>query len=116
VKEGTFGRGAPCGNPSSRTQLFAAERRTSHGSKKEETLRCPTEAPEETRKANAAPQADVGPGARGAHSGESCTGTDVDTGGNSRTKRLLSPGGTPQGAQSQVKHTKQKQKETPYNS
>jgi len=37
-------------------------------------------------KANAAPQADVGPGARGAHSGESCTGTDVDTGGSSRTK------------------------------
>jgi len=31
-------------------------------------------------KANAAPQADIGPGARGAHSGESCTGTDVDTG------------------------------------
>jgi len=36
-------------------------------------------------KANAAPQA---------HSGESCTGTDVDTGGSSRTKRPLSPGGT----------------------
>jgi len=48
-------------------------------------------------KANAAPQADGGPGARGAHSGESCTGTDVDTGGSSRTKRPLSPGGTPQG-------------------
>jgi len=31
-------------------------------------------------KVNAAPQADGGPGARGAHSGESCTGTDVDTG------------------------------------
>jgi len=31
-------------------------------------------------KANAAAQADAGPGARGAHSGESCTGTDVDTG------------------------------------
>jgi len=29
-------------------------------------------------KANAAPQADVGPGARGANSGEPCTGTDVD--------------------------------------
>jgi len=26
VKEGTFGRGAPCGNPSARTQLFAADR------------------------------------------------------------------------------------------
>jgi len=51
-------------------------------------------------KANAASQADVGPGARGAHSGESCTGTDVDTGGSSRTKRPLSPGGTPQDAQS----------------
>jgi len=67
-------------------------------------------------KANAAPQAEAGPGARGAHSGESCTGTDVDKGGSSRTKRPLSPGGTPQDAQSQVKRTKQKQKETPYNS
>jgi len=67
-------------------------------------------------KANAAPQADEGPGARGAHSGELCTGTDLDTGGSSRTKRLLSPGGTPQDAQSQVKRTKQKQKETSYNS
>jgi len=35
---------------------------------------------------------------------------------SSRTKRPLSPGGTPQDAQSQVKRTKQKQKETPYNS
>jgi len=67
-------------------------------------------------KANAAPQADSGLRARGAHSGESCTGTDVDTGGSSRAKRLLSPGGTPQDAQSQVKRTKQKQKEAPSNS
>jgi len=66
-------------------------------------------------KANAAPQAGAGPGAGGAHSGESCIGTVVDTGG-SRTKRPLSPGGTPQDAQSQVKRTKQKQKEKPYNS
>jgi len=58
-------------------------------------------------KVNASPQADVGPGARGAHSGESCTGTDVDTGGSSCTKRPLSPGGTPQDVQSQVKCTKQ---------
>jgi len=43
-------------------------------------------------------------------------GLDVVTGGSSRTKRPLSPGGTPQDAQSQVKRTKQKQKETPYNS
>jgi len=50
VKEGTFGRGAPCGNPSAKTQLFAADRRTSHGSEKEGTLGCPPEAPEETRK------------------------------------------------------------------
>jgi len=62
------------------------------------------------------PQADGGPGARSAHSGESCTGTDVDTEGSSRTKRPLSPGGTPQDAQSQVKCTKQKQTKTPYNS
>jgi len=66
--------------------------------------------------ANAAPQADAGLGARVAHNGESCTGTDVDTGGSSRTKRPPSPGGTPQDAQSQVKRTKQKQKETSYNS
>jgi len=50
VKEGKFGRGAPCGNSSARTQLFAADRRISHGSEKEETLGCQTEAPEETRK------------------------------------------------------------------
>jgi len=67
-------------------------------------------------KVNAAPQADAGPGALGAHSGDPCIGTDVDTGGSSRTKRPLSSGGTSQDAQSQVKRTKQKQKETPYNS
>jgi len=49
-------------------------------------------------KANAAPQSDGGPGAQGVHSGESCTGTDVDTGGSGRTKRPLSPGKTPQDA------------------
>jgi len=62
------------------------------------TLRCPTEVPEEKRKSECCaphPQADVGPGAQGAHSGELCTGTDVDTGCSSRTKRPLSPGGTP---------------------
>jgi len=31
-------------------QLFAADRQTSHGSKKEETLRRPTEAPEGTER------------------------------------------------------------------
>jgi len=50
VKEGTFRRGAPRGNPSSRTQLFAADRRTSHDAKKEETLRCRPEVPEETER------------------------------------------------------------------
>jgi len=50
VKEGTFGRGAPRGNPSARTQLFAPDRQTSHSSKKEETLRCPMEAREKTTK------------------------------------------------------------------
>jgi len=50
VKEGTFRRGASGGNPFARTQLFAADRRTSHGLKKEETLRRPTEAPEETER------------------------------------------------------------------
>jgi len=38
------------GNPSARTQLFAAGRRTSHGSKKEETLRRQTEVNEETER------------------------------------------------------------------
>jgi len=49
VKEGTFGRGAPRENPSARTQLFTADRRTSHGSKKEETLRRFHWAPEEQK-------------------------------------------------------------------
>jgi len=40
------------------------------------------------------------------HSGESCTGTDVNTGASSHTKRPLSPGGTSQDAESQEKHTK----------
>jgi len=62
------------------------------------------QAPEEATAAQQA--ADEGPGARGAHGGESCTGTDVNTGGSSRTKRPLSPGGTPQDAQSQVKRNK----------
>jgi len=39
MKEGTFRRGVRRGNPSARTQLFAADRRTSHGSKKEETIK-----------------------------------------------------------------------------
>jgi len=34
--------------PFTKTQLFAADRRTSHGSEKEETLRRPTKVPEET--------------------------------------------------------------------
>jgi len=68
------------------------------------------------KEATAAQQAGGGPGARGAHSSKLCTGTDASTEGSSSTKRSLSPGGTPQSAQSQVKHTKQKQKETPYNS
>jgi len=101
----------PCGNPSARTQLLAADSQTSRGSKK--TLKHPTE----TRKqANAAPLADGGLGAWGVHSGELCIGTDVDTGGSNHTKIPLSPGGTPQDAQSQVNRTKQKQTETPCNS
>jgi len=52
VKEEIFRRRAPRGNPSARTQLFAADRRTSHGSKKVEIFRHPPEAPEENRKKN----------------------------------------------------------------
>jgi len=47
-ERGNIQKRGPCGNPFARTQLFAADRQTSHGSKKEETLRRPTETPEET--------------------------------------------------------------------
>jgi len=66
------------------------------------------------KEATAAQQASGGPGAQGTHGGKLCTGTDASTEGSSRAKRPLSPGGTPQGAQSQVKCTNQKQKEIPY--
>jgi len=67
------------------------------------------------KEGTAALQAGGGQRARGAHSGKLCTGTDASTEGSIRTKRPLSPGGTPQGAQSHAKRTKQKQKEAPYN-
>jgi len=51
------------------------------------------------KEATAAQQAGGGPRARGAYGGKLCTGTDASTQGSSRTKRPLSPGGTPQGAQ-----------------
>jgi len=63
------------------------------------------------KKATAAQRAKGGLRARGAHSDKSCTGTDVNTEGSSRTKRPLSPGGTHQDAQSQVKRTKQSYKD-----
>jgi len=65
--------------------------------------------------ATAAQQVSGGSGARGAHSGKLCAGTDASTEGSSRTKRPLSPGGATQGAQRQMKRTKQKQRETPHN-
>jgi len=68
------------------------------------------------KEASAGQQAGGELGARGTHRGKLCTGTDASTEGSSRTKRPLSPGGTPQGNQSQVKRTKQKQTEIPYNS
>jgi len=105
VKEGTFGREAPRGNPSARTQLFGADRQTSHGSKKKKLSGAQRKRLRKQKKATAAQRADGGPGARGACD-ELCTGTDVDTGGSSRTKSPLSRGGTPQDAQRQVKHTK----------
>jgi len=120
VKERTFRRGAPCGNPSARTQLFRADR------KKKKLSGTQRKCLRKQKKATAAQWADGGLGARGAHSGESCTETDDNTGGSSRTERQLSPGGTPQDAQSQVKRTKKpsgvqqkctrKQKKAPYNS
>jgi len=116
VKEGTFRRGAPCGNPSVRTQLFAADRRTSHGSKKEETLRRPKEAPKETRQSECCTIGRRRTGSLRRSQWRIVHWTDVDTEGSSRAERPLSPGGTPQDAQSQVKRTKHKQTEVPYNS
>jgi len=49
-ERGNIRKRSPVWEPFARTQLFAADRRTSHGSKKEETLRRPTEAPEETER------------------------------------------------------------------
>jgi len=49
-ERGNIRKRGPRGNPSARTQLFAADRRTSQGSKKEEAFRRPTEAPKENRK------------------------------------------------------------------
>jgi len=51
-------------------------------------------------KANAAPRADVERELKAPTVANRGTGTDVDTGGSSRTKKPLSPGGTPQDAQS----------------
>jgi len=48
-EKGTFRRGAPHGNPSTRTRLLASDRRTSYGSKK------PTEVPEETERSTISP-------------------------------------------------------------
>jgi len=49
-ERGNIQKRGPSWNPSARTQLFAADRQTSHGSKEEETLRCPIEVPEETER------------------------------------------------------------------
>jgi len=94
---GNIRRRGPCGNPSARTQLFAADRRTSHGSMKEETPRCPTEAPEETRKSECCPTGRRRTGSlRRPHwwimHWDWCWYW-----GSSRTKTPMSPGWTPQG-------------------
>jgi len=49
-ERGDIRKRGPLWDPSARIQLFAAERRTSHGSKKEETLRRSTEVPEKKQK------------------------------------------------------------------
>jgi len=49
-ERGNIHKRAPHGSPSARTQLFAADRWTSHGSKKEETRWRPMEVPEETKR------------------------------------------------------------------
>jgi len=49
-ERGNIRKRGPSGNPSAKTQLIAADGRTSHGSKKEETRRRPTEAPKETER------------------------------------------------------------------
>jgi len=102
IERGNIQKRGPSWNPSARTQFFGADRRTSRGSKKKKLSGAQQKHPRKQKKATAARQADGGPRARGAHSGKSCIGTDVNTGGSSRTKRLLSRGGTPQDAQSQV--------------
>jgi len=81
--------------PQELSSLLTVYRRTICGSKKEETLRRPTEAPEKTRKSECCPTGRQRTGSSSAHSGESRTETDVDTGGSSCTKRPLSPQSIP---------------------
>jgi len=61
VKEGTFGRGAPRGNAFARTQLFAADRRTSHGSKKKKLSGSQWKRLRKQKKATVVQQVDGGP-------------------------------------------------------
>jgi len=104
-ERGNIRKRGPSWEPSARTQLFGADRQTSHGSKKNKLSGAQWKHLRK-QKTNAAQQADGGQKARGAHSGKLCTRTNVNTEGSSHTKRLLSPGGIPQDAQSQVKCTK----------
>jgi len=84
VKEGIFGRGAPHGNLSAKLNSLELTGEPVMVQKKK-LSGVQRNRPRKQKKANAAQRADGGPGARGAHNGELCTGTDVNTEGSSRT-------------------------------
>jgi len=95
VKEGTFGSVGTLPQELSSLQLTGepamVQRKKKPSGTQWKHLR-------KQKEATAAQQAGGGPGARGAHSGKLCTSTNASTEGSSHTKRLLSPGGTLQGA------------------
>jgi len=95
VKEETFGKGAPRGNPPARTQLFAAEGEAVIVQRKKKPSGAQRKRLRKQKEATAAQQAGGGPGARGVYSGKLCTGTE----GQQSHKKPLSPGGTLQGTQ-----------------
>jgi len=117
VKEGTFGRGALCTLPQELSSLqLRGEPVVVQRKKKPSGTRQKHQRKQEKANADSVTGQQRTGSSTVAHSGKSCTGTDVDTGASTHTQRPLSPGGTSQDAQSQVKRTKQKQTEAPYNS
>jgi len=80
VKKGTFRRGAPVGALPQELSSFQLTGEPIVVQIKKIPSGARQKRQRKQNKANAAPQADGGPEARGAHNGESCTGTDVDNG------------------------------------